>query len=193
MDYIIGSHNSWSFLPPRKWWLKPFAFIAKCQNKNIFKQLSVYNVKCFDLRARFNKKGEIVISHGFMEYKYSKEELFHDLTLLNNNECLLRILHEVRIKKQYTKESTEKFIALCEEIQAKFPKIKLWCGRNLYNWSVDYDFPYKPSCEEKYSSVCKPRYIDDWFPWVYAKLNNKKNLKKGTTSDILLIDYVNIR
>ena len=180
-------------MPPRKWWLKPFAFIAKCQNKNIFTQLSVYNVKCFDLRARFNKKGEIVISHGFMEYKYSKEELFNDLTLLNNNECLLRILHEVRIKKQYTRESTEKFIALCEEIQTKFPKIKLWCGKNLYNWHVDYDFPYKPSCEEKYSSVCKPRYIDDWFPWVYARLNNKKNLKKGTTSDILLIDYVNIR
>ena len=71
-----------------------------------------------------------------MEYKYSKEELFRDLTLLNNNECLLRILHEVRIKKQYTRESIEKFIALCEEIQTKFPKIKLWCGRNLYNWSI---------------------------------------------------------
>ena len=37
----------------------------------------------------------------------------------------------------------------------------------------------------------KPRIIDDWYPRIYAKLNNKRNIKLGTDKDILLIDFVN--
>lgn len=189
---ILGSHNSWSYLPSKKWWMKPFTFIAKCQDKNILTQNLLYNVNCFDLRIRFNKKGKIVIAHGFMEYKYSKEDLIKDLNFLNLKNCVVvRILHEVRTKKQYTKESTSRFINFCIAAQQMFPNIKFWCGRNLYNWNIEYNFSYNPSCEEKYSSVCSPKLIDDWFPRLFAKYNNKKILKEGTDKDILLIDFVN--
>ena len=61
----------------------------------------------------------------------------------------------------------------------------------MYNWENDYEFPYKPSCEEKYSSVCPPKILDDWWPRWFAKFNNKRIIKEGTDKDILLIDFIN--
>jgi hypothetical protein len=37
-----------------------------------------------------------------------------------------------------------------------------------------------------------PRIIDDWWPWLYAKIHNKKNRLRNYKEDILLIDFVNI-
>ena len=186
---ILGSHNSWSYLPSKKWWMSPFKFTAKCQDVDIYHQYFDYNVRCFDLRVRFNKKGELILAHGSMEYKYSKHYILLDLAFLNSKkDVYIRILHEVRNKKQYSEISKSKFIEFCDEIKNKFPNLKFWCGRNLYNWEIDYKFDIEPSCEEKYSSVCSPKLIDDWYPRLYAKRNNPK-LK--TDKEILLIDFVN--
>ena len=35
---ILQAHNSWSYLKPKVWWLRPFAFMARCQSKDIFEQ-----------------------------------------------------------------------------------------------------------------------------------------------------------
>ena len=187
---IIGSHNSWSYLSPRKWWMKLISFTAKCQSYNIIDQYKV-GVRCFDLRVRFNKT-ELIIAHGMIEYNILEEELFDDLEYLNSKrDVCIRILHEVRTKKLHTEEAIENFVDFIIKLQCKFPNIKFWCGKNLYNWENDYEFPYKPSCEEKYASVCSPKLIDDWYPRLFAYLNNKKIIKKGTDKDILLIDFVN--
>ena len=39
---IIGSHNSWSYLPPKHWWMRPFAFMARCQSCDIQAQYEKY-------------------------------------------------------------------------------------------------------------------------------------------------------
>ena len=93
---------------------------------------------------------------------------------------------------QFPKFNRSMFKNLCGLFKLKYRNIKFWCGRNLYNWEVDYDFGEEPTCEENYSSVSNPKYIDDWFPYIYAKFNNKKIRQKGTEKDILLIDFVNI-
>lgn len=190
---VLQSHNSWSYARPKKWWLRPFAFIARCQSVSIYEQYFDYNVRSFDLRVRFHKDGKIVIAHGYMEFDISYEDLMYDLRFINTHECSVRVIHEVRNEKQYTKESIERFKSLCAALESTFPNIKFYCGKNLYNYEVDYEFEYKPSEEGKYSSVCKPRLIDDWFPWLFAKFNNKKILKEGSKYDILSIDFVNIR
>jgi hypothetical protein len=82
------------------------------------------------------------------------------------------------------------FKEFCKYIEETYTEIKFWCGKNLVDWTTEYEFSNNPSCEEKYSSVCPPKIIDDWIPVVYAKLNNKKILEKGTDKDILLIDFV---
>ena len=193
-NYIIGAHNSWSFLPVRKWWMKPFSFMAKCQRVDIKTQYLMHYAKCFDLRLFFDKDDNLVIKHGIAEYKYTEEQLLKDLTFLNNrpSQCYVRVIHEVRSEKKYTDHETETFQMFCERIEKEFPNIRFWCGRNLVNWEVDYKFKNNPTCDEKYSSVCPPKLIDDWIPLLYAKLNNKKIRKEGTDKDILLIDFVDL-
>lgn len=190
---IIGSHNSWSYLKPSKWWLWPFIFMAKCQSKNLIEQYYKYNIRCFDLRVRFNKYGKIVVAHGFMEYDINYFELSRDLQFINERgDCYVRIIHEVRNRKQYDNSNRHIFTAFCDELEQLYRNIKFYCGRNLYNWEVDYPFKSNPSEEEKHASVCLPKYIDDWWPWLYAKFNNKKIKRQGTNKDILMIDFVQI-
>lgn len=187
---IIGSHNSWSYFPVKKWWMKLIAFTARCQSKNIVEQYEL-GVRCFDLRIRFEKRKPI-IAHGIIEYNITEKDLLESLTYLNmKGDTCVRILHEVRTKKQYTNESVDNFVDYVQKLEGRFANIKFWCGKNLYNWENDYNFWYNPSCEEKYSSVCPPKILDDWWPWLYARLNNKKIIKEGTDKDILLIDFVN--
>ena len=190
---VIGSHNAWSYLPPKHWWLRPLAFTARCQNVDIKEQYEKYNVRCFDLRLLIDEDGNVDIAHGIMKYRIAIDELLDDLQWLNDKgDCYVRVLHEARRKSQYTEQAKNIFKFWCNQIESCFPNIRFWCGRNLYNWEIDYDFGEDPSCEEKYASVCKPRVIDDWWPWFFAKFHNNKIIKEGTDKDILLIDYVNI-
>jgi hypothetical protein len=196
-SYILGSHNSWSFLPLKHWWMRPFAFMARCQSKSIVQQYHQYGVRCFDLRIRMNRRelNHPIICHGYAEYDISRAEIMEYLSMINGfGDCYVRVIQEVRTKKQYDETVWDMdFSNFCKEIEKKFPNIKFWCGRSLYGWVEEYVFQNNPSCEEKYSSVCKPDLIDDWWPWLFAKRNNKKILKQGTDKDILLIDFVNIR
>lgn len=188
---IIGSHNSWSYLPPKKWWMKLIAFTARCQSDNIVEQYTYDGVRCFDLRVRF-KDNKPIVAHGIIEYDINEKDLFESLEYLNlKGDVFVRILHEVRTKKQYTEEAVENFVDFIIKLQTRFTNIRFWCGKNLYNWETDYEFPCKLSCEEKYASVCSPKLIDDWYPRWFAKFNNKRILKERTNKDILLIDFVN--
>jgi hypothetical protein len=191
---IIGSHNSWSYLKGKKWWMNLFHFMAKCQDCDIRTQYEEYGVRCFDLRVKYDKNGKTIFSHGQYVYDYTIEQMSKDLQFLDSKkDCYVRVLHEARNSKEYTEENIELFRAFCNAMENALTDTKFWCGRNLVNWKVDYEFRENPSCEEKYSSVMAPRLIDDWYPRLYARGNNKKNIEAGTDKDILLIDFVNYR
>ena len=190
---ILGSHNSWTFLKPKKWWMKLLAFTARCQECSIKDQYEKYGVRCFDLRVKFDGEGNSIVSHGCMEYSITEDELMNDLGWLNSKgDVVVRVLHEARTKRYYSELTATMFAWFCDHLEETFTHIKFWCGKNMYNWKNDYVFEYNPSCEEKYSSVCPPKWIDDWYPKLYALVMNDKNKKKGTDKDILLIDFVDI-
>ena len=107
-------------------------------------------------------------------------------------DCLVRVIHEVRNKRQYNNSSVDCFRRFCSYIEKKFNRIRFWCGRNLYDWNIDYDFGIYPTCEETYGSVSDCKWLYGWWPWLYAKTHNWKNLKEGSEG-ILLIDFVNIK
>lgn len=192
---VIGSHNSWSFLRPKKWWMRLFRWSARCQDVDIREQYSLYNVNCFDLRAKFDKNGNLQVSHNKCIYDITEKEFREDLSFLNEQgECYVRVLLDVRTKKDYTPDAIYKFVCFCKEIEKHYPYIKFWCGRNLYNWNVDYAFAgIEPTCCEKYGSVTKPKWWNGLYPRKYAKKYNKEILANGTTKDILLIDFVNLK
>lgn len=187
---ILGSHNSWSYLPPKKWYMRPFRFIARCQDWDIKTQYE-HGVRCFDLRVRYNKD-VLEVAHGAVVFKINCATLLEDLRWLNSKgDVWVRVLHEVRNKKQSEQSNTEHFKNDCAAFEQLYPNIKFWCGRNLCDWGIDYKFKNDPSCKELYSSVVLPK-IDDVYPRYYAKKHNKENYKNGTDRDILLIDFVNL-
>lgn len=189
----LASHNSWSYLKPKKWWMKMIGFTAKCQNVSIREQYNKYGVRCFDLHIS-TVNSEVKVIHGKIVYDISLKELKKELRWLDyRRDVSVRIILDVRNKKNFTPEVQELFRRTCQKFEKDYKSIRFWCGRNLYNWDITYHFDYNPSCEEKYSSVCKPNIIDDWWPWLYAKKYNKKLIEKGTDKEILMIDFVNIR
>lgn len=192
--YILGSHNSWSYAKPRKWWMKLIRFTAKCQDYDIYSQYRDYGVRCFDLRVRYDGN-ELVVAHGIIEYKISETEVYSCLEWFDKcGDVCVRLIHEVRSEKERTEERVNKFKEFCSRVEKRYPSVKFWCGMNLLpQQTVEYDFEYKPTCEELYASVCPPKLIDDWYPRHYAKKHNHENREKGTDKDILLIDFVDYK
>ena len=69
---IYESHNSFTYLQPRQWWLKPLAIFAKCQSLD-FRQQYHAGVRCFDVRIRFDGYTPVVC-HGVVEYQFPTGE-----------------------------------------------------------------------------------------------------------------------
>ena len=116
---VIGSHNSWSYLRPRKWWMRLIAFAARCQRVDIREQYLKYGVRCFDLRMRYEHL-ERVYAHGPVEYDMDCVQVANDLFWLNEkSDCYVRVIHEARTKEQYTNLGVELFRDDCKQSQAK--------------------------------------------------------------------------
>jgi hypothetical protein len=195
-NYKLGSHNTMSYLTPKNWFYRLFAFTARCQTKTIYDQVEKYGVRLVDLRFRFDKKGNVCFAHGIMEYKGDKKFILDVLSYLNLYKGFpVRVLCENK-----DKWAEEHFMKWCEFIEKQYPNIKFFGGRNKWTWKLVYDFGNDVDMEDKYSSnntndPNKPitgTYLDDWCPILYAKANNKKNRENGTEKEYLTIDFVEI-
>jgi hypothetical protein len=197
-SYILGSHNSWSFLKPTKWWMKLIAFTAKCQKHSIAEQYWLDGVTCFDLHIRFDELGNVKVVHGPVEYDLEDihiEEYFKWANDQKDSQIYIRIILDVRSRKamyQYGHQR-EYFQKYCEKIEKIYPNVIFWCGRMVTGWAQDYKFKNEPTCQESYASVCSPKFIDDLWPWIFAKKHNRIIKNNGTNADILLIDFVDIK
>ena len=191
---IIGAHNAWSYLRPKKWWMRLISFSARCQRCNIKEQYEKHNVRCFDLRIRF-REGKPIICHGIVEYDYSYEDLLEDLRWLHSKgDVTIRLLLELRSIKKKEWDNQKKlfktfFITI---LQIFFPTFKYVDGRSL----PDSDKIIKTIPDgketEDYASVSTPKYIDDWIPILYSWWHNKIARKTPSDKDIMLLDFVDI-
>lgn len=193
----LASHNSWTFLTPRKWWMRLIAFTARCQRLNIRQQFW-HGVRCFDLRIRFDEQGLPVIAHGIVEYDYATEQIMSDLNFLNimartSNVVYVRLINEVRKEADDTETNRDLFSAFCKRVEEQYESIRFWNGSNLLSkrYCV-YHFVHDASCEELYSSVRSPKLLDDWWPWLYASLHNRGNWKRGTDKAFMMMDFVDL-
>lgn len=203
-SYLIGSHNSWSYKKALKWYMRPFQFIARCQEIDVERQYIEYGVRVFDLRVSFDKKGNIVICHGLMKYD---ADVFEELNKLNNlsagniayeqyeskpeDKVWCRVLLET---SHPSKEEKEMFKQFCQLIEQMYPDILFFGGFLKKPWANPvYNFGNKISLDDNYSSVKSPKFIDDWYPKWYAEHYNKYIYAAGTDKDCLFTDFVNIR
>lgn len=185
----LGTHNSMSYLEPKKWYMKPFRFIAKCQNKSIEEQFEM-GARMFDIRISYDKFGVPEFRHGSMAFKGDVEEVFKYLNS-RKTKVYVRLLLETPGKYPTLNEIS--FVKDCRIWEEEYKKIVFFCGRRKSDWEVLYNFKYKEPNINQYVSSMMGNKLDDIWPWLYAKLHNKKNFKECSKTKWALFDFIDIR
>jgi hypothetical protein len=197
-----------TYLKPLKWWKRPFNFIAKTQSKTIYEQYEA-GARVFDLRIviTYDKAefyDEPLFAHGSMEYKSPKVDEI--LAWLNSRDetVYVRFLME-----RYDKDGQQDFIYLMEQYEKTYTNIVFWEAKDKKTWVDLYKFSGKLPCTlvDKYAScnqtginkwkgILKSKnwsglLIDDLWPWIYAKIHNKKYMNLYKDQDVILLkDFI---
>lgn len=172
--------------------MTPFNFVAKCQRVSLEKQYEKYGIRMFDFRVAFDKHSVPYICHGLMDYKGNILNFLDYLNRMGN--AKVRLI----LEKENNKNSEDLFISFCKVVEKNFKNIKFFGGIKKKGWVQLYKFKYNPKYDDKYASnntadKTTGIIIDDLFPFIYARFNNKKNIKRGTDKPWLFIDFVDIR
>lgn len=190
---MLGAHNSMSYLKPKKWFLYPFKWIAQCQSKTLQQQYEDFNVRLFDFRIAYDKLGQPEFRHGTMAYKGDVKEALSYLNSLNNKKLYVRLVLEMNKATSDSERQCQLFTEDCDLFQEEYPNIKFICGTRKYDWQVLYQFKNKDIELDQQISSMQGNKLDDLWPWLYAKLHNKKSMAKGTTKKCLLLDFIEIQ
>lgn len=198
---MLGSHNSLTYLPCRKWWMYLINWAAKCQSKTLSTQFHD-GAKYFDFRVRF-KDGKPVIAHGLIEYKGNIDHKVANLNYLaeyfRETIYLRFVLEYNKIPEDFASQMAS-LVDLVRYYRGKYPNITYTYIMRKWNERLIASY-YKedtPNLIHKYSSVLKEkRFL--WIPYWYAKLHNKKTRKtfkhvlEDEDSKVLMLDYINIK
>ena len=199
----LASHNTFTYLTPRKWWGRLLAFTARCQRVDYNRQLDL-GAQMFDLRVRFDKYGNPVVCHGLIEYDDPVFDVGFALLLLNSRAetesipYYVRVVLESKHPDAYQKECFRKY---CADLVTCAPHIVFFGGNDRSDWGCKnpvYDFGTPlPDIDEKHASTTAlfPRFprLDDLCPILYARLFNHRDIEQGTTHEWLMIDFVDIQ
>ena len=181
----IGTHNSMTYLKPKKWYLYPFQFMARCQSLPIDEQYRK-GIRLFDIRITYDKNNNPEFRHGLMAYK---GDVYKTLDWLNSQSEPIK----VRILLEEHKESTIKealFIKDINRFKNEFKNLTFYEGRRKFDWKKLIDLPDLEVVQ--LVSSMQGTKIDDLWPWLYAKIHNKKNLKLYSEDYKYIIDHVPI-
>jgi len=111
---ILISHDTWTFLRPRKWYMWPFRIFTRCQTHNLVGQYRG-GARGFDLRVYFRDGTRPVFKHGLMEFKGN---VYEQLKILNSmsdesRDFTCRVILEV---KRYSLSQESSFKVFCDRI-----------------------------------------------------------------------------
>lgn len=185
MPYMIGAHNTLSAYPPRKWWMRPFAFVYKCQSKGL-DSLIERGVTFFDIRIRYDK-GFLRGCHGYADFDCNLSYAIYLIATSVSNPTIRLIL------EKGDDADKKRFIEGCECLEHFYPYVKFIGGNFKPTWERLYTFKnddihdnivqYVGSMQTWWGKIC---------PWLYAKIKNKKNLAeaKATPDKYYLFDYL---
>lgn len=203
---ILGTHNSISYLKPKKWWMKLINFASKCQSLTIQDQWE-YGVRYFDLRVCGSIEGEC-LAHGLIKYKGDIDDI---LTYLDNmarntgNKCYVAInleehLHDIFICEPYILYFEEKI----KYFKSKYQSLTICGGYCKGPWRKVVHSIENPHMIEKYWEFNDYKWSDNKFkrfiinllhfcPEYWAKKDNlkyKKEYKNYNKESVLLLDFV---
>ena len=194
---MLGSHNSCTYLPCKKWWMYLISWTAKCQSKSLTTQF-IEGVRYFDIRVKY-ENNSWVLAHGLIEYKTDINEIIshlNDLAAYTGERVYVRFLLEYN---KIPDDFATKIIKLQEYVKwarSSYHCLTYHCVMLKWNEHVTDKF-IDLEVKHTYSSILGwKRFF--WIPYWYAKFHNKKfredNKEILESKDrVLLMDFVNIK
>lgn len=194
---MLGSHNSLSYLPCKRWWMYLINWAAKCQSKTLSEQY--YNgVRYFDIRVRFDKNKMPVIAHGLVEYKGSAENyvsILNEYVRHYGDNVYVRFVLEFNKEPKDWFEQTELLNKFIDTLKDEYTNIIYDYSMAKWNEEDIVRYNHLMYLFHKYSSTLGwKRFL--WIPYVYAKLHNKesrkacKNILEDKDNRVLMLDFV---
>jgi hypothetical protein len=99
---MLATHDSLTSYPIKSWWLKPFAWTCKCQDKTLEEQHAA-GARSFDLRfAKY--KGKWYAAHGAMIYNITLNEVIEELSGLEKPVYFRVLCEDTFYRKSDAKE-----------------------------------------------------------------------------------------
>ena len=198
----LATHQSLTYGALKNWWFYPLKFMGACQfcPTNIETQYEKYGVRYFDIRINARRDDILETAHGFLRFKVDIDKVMEYLN--SKGDCFVRLVLEESWEKKNQEEYDKIFQKHCEYLEKTYPNITFLSGQRKYDGKQLYDFKTQsPSIVELYSSVTSLfnsdnkflRVIDDWFPFLYAFIKNKKNYKRykdSTEYEYLMMDFI---
>lgn len=184
MTKKIIAHNTMSFLPVRQWWLRPFAWIARCQ--------TAFHLDAdgYDLRVRF-REGMPVFAHGLIEYEGDVEEWLAYISRYAHGRSV-RLLLEVSplMNRWHRAMQAVHFLRFCEEAQGLFSDLTFYGGWARDEWREKiYDFhTQEPRVTEMHGSVSGNKLNCLWLK-AWARRHNRE-IVEGAQTEWVMLDFV---
>lgn len=205
IETIIGTHNSMSYLPPRRWWHRLMLPFARCQNKTIDEQLAA-GARCFDLRISFDRHGMVHFRHGWCRFGgdrtignvlkqlqhygkpvYVRLILEEPLTLRN----VIKQALGLKVAQKPDAANEYYFPRRCALYQKLYKDITFLGGNRKFDWAQLYDFGTGDIPLHQWVSS-----MDGNAPWwqkllprLYAAKHNAANMQ-NLQPGINLFDFV---
>lgn len=175
---IIGTHDSVTAHPPKKWWMKLGKSVAVTQDKTVYNQY-LDGIRCFDFRIRLDKSGEWVMCHGLYEVDLDIYDILYWLkggAEDRRENVYIRIVLE---DKKHCDKEAERFVKFCKWAESFSPYIIFIAGNRKSDWKQLYKFKYPNQRQWMPVSSCAEdaKWYEKAFPMLYAKRMNKHNLK----------------
>lgn len=202
----LASHNSLSYVKPKRWWEKLINFTAKCQLYDIETQYQK-GVRLFDIRVRRDDSlyGAYAAKsgHGLITYDESIIDVLYVLDSLSTKEDPVYIQLNLENRKWEEDKDFMWFEELFKACAKDYSNL-IFCGgyvkhpwRKIIdcedptidqkNWEF-MDFTWQPTTKEKIK-----RFFANLFhfsPKYWAKKDNQKYKSAGTSADFLMLDYI---
>lgn len=186
----LGTHNSLSYHKPMQWWLRPFAWMARCQDLSIREQWKA-GVRYFDIRVKYDSNGVPKSGHGLMTYDVLPWDilgLIEYYASRDNEIAIVRLFHE-NDKRNPNKHRAE-FYEFCQDAMAQFSKHIIFVeGGCRYDYKrVISDTVFERVC---YAEYYKQRFCIPW-PKRWAKKNNHRLHRGDNVNEYSIYDFVEL-
>lgn len=192
---MIGSHNTFSYLPIKNRWMSFLKPWYKCQDKDIIQQIN-NGAKFFDIRVKFDKKGLLNIVHNKVVFDINEIQFWRlmvdvkNLAKELNTKLYFRVILDIRKEPKDKKHQLKLFKSFIYQFNKFDERICLDHSIIYWNWDYTYYYNNQFNIIEDHASV-KAK----WYEYIlgtkyYATKVGYKYINEHSSKNIYLLDFI---